>query len=266
MEPVIGVALLWLLFGGTHIGLATRRVRTALVDRFGPWGQIGAFSLVASVTYAALVAYYAAHRFAGPAALAAGQHPVARTALIACVVVGFTLALASLWTYPASPYALGNARTREPRGLERITRHPFFAGVALASGAHALLATRLVGTVFFGGLVLLSALGAAHQDRKLRALRGAPYEHYMSVTSFMPFAAVLAGRQRIAWGELRWTPVLVSLLAVYALRVVHASIFAHGGLWVILTAVGGAAVLGLQSWRKTVRPRRAVPAGTPSPT
>jgi hypothetical protein len=27
MEPAIDVALLWLLFGGTHVGLATRRSR-----------------------------------------------------------------------------------------------------------------------------------------------------------------------------------------------------------------------------------------------
>jgi uncharacterized membrane protein len=262
MEPALGVALFWLLFGGTHLGLATRRVRTALVTRFGEWGAIGVFSAVAAVTFTTLVGYYASHRLAGAAGLAAGGSAPVRGVLIASIVAGFTLALASLWTYPASPYALGNEQTREPRGLERITRHPFFVGVALAGTAHAFLATRLAGTVFFAGLVLLAVAGAAHQDRKLLAARGAPYAHYVAVTSAVPFGAILSGRQRIVWHELPWTAVAAALAAAYALRVVHASIFAHGGVWVITVVVGGAAVLAVQSWRKTARSARVPHATT----
>jgi len=35
MEPSILIALCWLLFAATHIGLASRRVRPALVARLG---------------------------------------------------------------------------------------------------------------------------------------------------------------------------------------------------------------------------------------
>ena len=55
-----------------------------------------------------------------------------------------------------------------------MTRHPFFVGVALLASAHVLLATRLVGAVFFAGLAALAILGARHQDRKILARRGAP--------------------------------------------------------------------------------------------
>jgi uncharacterized membrane protein len=175
---------------------------------------------------------------------------------IGAIIGGVTLAVASLWTYPTSPYALGNARVREPRGLERITRHPFALGMAIAASAHALLATRLVGTVFFAGLALLAVAGSMHQDRKLLAARGAAYAHFVSVTSMLPFAAVLAGRQRIVWHELPWAALAVALAAAYALRVAHASIFAHGGRGVIAVVVGGAAVLALQSWRRTTRSPR----------
>ena len=64
---------------------------------------------------------------------------------------------------------------REPRGLERVTRHPFFVGVALLGAAHALLAPRLVGAVAMGSLALLAGVGAWFQDRKLLALRGERY-------------------------------------------------------------------------------------------
>jgi uncharacterized membrane protein len=256
MEPALGVALYWLLFGGTHVGLATRRVRGALVAHLGEWGFIGTFSLVAALTFTTLVRYYADHQLVGAAGLAAGANPLVRGLAIGSIVGGITLAVASLWTYPASPYALGNERVREPRGLERITRHPFAVGIAITATAHALLATRLTGTAFFAGLALLALAGSVHQDRKLRAARGAPYAHFVSVTSVVPFGAVLTGRQRIVWHELPWTALLGAVAAAYGLRVVHASIFAHGGAWVIGMTVGGAAVLALQSWRQTTRSAR----------
>src|SRR5437899_13047458 len=62
-----------------------------------------------------------------------------------------------------------NPPIRAPRGVERVTRHPFFVGVALLASAHVLLATRLVGAVFFAGLAALAILGAWHQDRTLPA-------------------------------------------------------------------------------------------------
>lgn len=256
MEPALGVALFWLLFGGTHVGLATRRVRGPLVEHLGVWGFIGTFSLVAALTFTTLVRYYADHQFEGATGLAAGANPLVRGLAIGAIVGGITLALASLWTYPRSPYALGNERIQEPRGLERITRHPFAIGIAIASIAHALLATRLTGTVFFAGLALLGVGGSVHQDRKLLAERGTTYAHFVSVTSMLPFGAVLSGRQRIVWRELPWTALLTALAAAYGLHLVHASIFAHGGAWVISIVVGGAAVFALQSWRQTTRASR----------
>jgi hypothetical protein len=148
---------------------------------------------------------------------------------------------------------------REPYGVERITRHPFFAGMALFATAHALLATRLVGTVFAAALGLLAVAGARHQDRKLLARHGAPYGEYLAETSAIPFAAVLAGRQRLVWRELPLGAAAAGVLAALALRAIHPSIFAQGGAWVIGAALLGAALAASQSWR---RARRAAAHGT----
>src|SRR3989442_1163101 len=48
MEPALAVTLLWLLFGGTHIGLATGPVRAALVARLDERGFTVLFSAVAA--------------------------------------------------------------------------------------------------------------------------------------------------------------------------------------------------------------------------
>ena len=43
------------------------------------------------------------------------------------------------------------------------------------------------------------------------------------------------------------------LVATVALRQVHDGIFAHGGLWVIGTLLGGATLASLQAWRRKRR-------------
>ena len=131
MASVLGVTALWLVFGGTHIGLATRRVRVGLVSRLGERGFVALFSLIAAVSFSVLVHYYTLHRFDGPPGLALGAVPALRRTLMAVVVVGIVLIAASLVVYPRSPMALFNKTVRAPRGIERVTRHALFVGVAL---------------------------------------------------------------------------------------------------------------------------------------
>jgi uncharacterized membrane protein len=253
MAPAIGMATLWLLFGGTHIGLATARIRARLVERLGEWGFVLAYSAVAAACFALLVSYYAAHRFEGAPGPGLGALPACRVALVAVVVAGVVLATASLVVYPRSPMALFNETVREPYGLERITRHSFFVGVALLGAAHALLATHLVGTVFAGGLALLAAAGAWHQDRKLLRLRGEPYAAYLAATSAFPLTAILAGRQRLVWREMPVVSLAAGLVVAFLLRRVHGALLDHGGAWVIGGALGGAAVATVQAWRQRNR-------------
>jgi uncharacterized membrane protein len=262
MEPALGVALLSLVFAGLHVGLATRRVRAALVARLGERGFLALFSAVAAIGWTALVHYYAVHRFEGAAGLALGG--ATRLVLMTIVVVGLVLALTALASYLSSPYALNNGDgPHVVHGIERITRHPFFAGVGMAAAAHVLLAPHLAGAVLSAGLAVLALGGAWHQDRKLLARRGRPFPEFLATTSLVPFAAIVAGRQRLVLRELPWAVMAVALVLVALLRRGHAGIFAHGGLWVILTVVGGAAILMVQDlWvaRRRAR-RRAVQPG-----
>lgn len=253
MEPTLGVALLWVVFGGTHIGLASAPLRRRLVARLGEVGFTVIFFVVASASFGVLVAYYAAHRFEGASGLALASIPALRWALMIVAVAGLALTAPALVVYPRLPSALFGQPIRSAQGIERITRHPFFAGFALFAVAHALLAVRLVGTVFFTGLALLSVLGAWHQDRKLLARRGAPYADYLSATSAVPFAAVVSGRQRLVWRELPVTALAVGVGVALLLRVEHDAIFAHGGAWVIGVIVVGGLFAGLNAWRRSHR-------------
>jgi uncharacterized membrane protein len=249
------VALLWLLFGGAHVGLAARPLRRRLVARLGEAGFVGLFSLVAATAFTLLVRYYAAHRWEGAPGPAFGEWPTIGLVLMAVVVVGAVFVNASIVSYWRSPYALFAGRVGGPHGVERITRHPMFAGVALLAFAHTLLATRLVGAVFMAGFALLAVAGAWHQDRKLGRLRGPDYSDYLRATSAIPFAAVLAGRQRLVWRELPGVALATGVGAALWLRRVHGANFSAGGArFVILVLASGTALTLHAAYRGRQRP------------
>ena len=251
MEPAVTVALLWLLFGGTHVLLTTRALRSALVATLGEPGFRALYSAIAVATFTVLVRGYAAHRTHGAPGLDLGRYAALRPVLMAIVVAGVTLMF--VMDYAKSPTALFDQPIRTPRGAERITRHPFFAGVALLALAHAWLATRLAGTVFFAGLAALAIGGAWHQDRKLLARRGAPYRDYLAATSAVPFAAIVDGRQPFRPREIALRGVLTGLGIAIVLRAIHGAILSHDGAWLVAAVVVGAAVSTLRAWRRAAR-------------
>jgi uncharacterized membrane protein len=71
----------------------------------------------------------------------------------------------------------------------------------------------------------------------------------------IPFAAIVAGRQRLAWREFPVGTLVLGFVIAVVLRATHDSLFDHGGAWVIGTLVVGAAVATLQSWRRARRSR-----------
>ena len=152
---------------------------------------------------------------------------------------------------------------RPPLGLERICRHPMFAGTAVLGFTHALLATRLVGAVFMLGFAVLATLGARHQDAKLLARKGSTYADYLEVTSFVPFAAILSGRQRIVWAELPLRAAALGIAVTFGLRAVHSGIFASGGAWVFGTVVFFGTLATVLSWLRKRRARGLAFAGPP---
>jgi uncharacterized membrane protein len=256
MKPALAMAALWMLFGGLHVGLGTRRIRALLVRRLGERGFALAFSFVAAVSFTLLVVYYAAHRTEGAAGLALGRVEWVRWALMTASAAGIMLASSTFAHYPRSPYAVLGRSAAAARGMARITRHPFFAGLALFAIAHGLLATRLIGTVFLFGFALLALAGAAHQDRKLVARRGEAHAAYLRETSMLPFAAIVSRRQRLLWRELPLGALAIGAALALGLRQAHEFIFSAGGFFVVAAVLGGAAF-------EIVRALRRHDAGTP---
>lgn len=247
MEEGWVTALLWLLFGGTHVGLTAKPVRERLVRVLGEAGFIAAYSVVAILTFGALAHYVALHRFEQPHASFWITIPPVRGALIALSAAGFALFIAAVLVYPRLPMATFRHRVVPARGIQQITRHPFFSGIALWAAAHALLALSAVTFAFFFGVIILAFVGGMHQDRRLIREMGEPYRTYVAATSFWPFVAIITRRQKIVWREQPWLGYAAGIATSLALYRVHEHIFDRGGAYVIAFVSVGSIVAILNS-------------------
>jgi uncharacterized membrane protein len=203
--------------------------------------------VIAIITFAVLVHYVALHRFTDPHASFLVSIPPVRGALIVLSVLGFSLFIAAVLVYPGLPMATFQHRVRPVRGVQQITRHPFFSGIALWAAAHVLLAPSAVTFVFFLGVIVLAFAGGMHQDRRLIEEMGEPYRAYVAATSFWPLVAVITKRQKIVWREQPWLGYAIGLGASLGLYQVHDHIFDHGGAYVIAVVSIGSVIAILQA-------------------
>lgn len=247
--PAVAVLCAWLLFGGTHVLLGSPPLRDALARRLGERAFVAVYALIASVSLALLAAAVARFGGDGAAGLRLAAVPAARWALGAMALLGAALAIAGLVNYMRSPMAVlarrqGSAAgegivLRPPAGVERITRHPFFVGLALLMGAHALLVSTLAGAVFFAGFAALALAGIPMQDRKLRARHGEVYGAYLAATSAVPFAAAHAASADAS--KRSWWPLVAAAIGGAVLLAALHPLWrlGHGAPFAVLAIVGG---------------------------
>jgi uncharacterized membrane protein len=203
------------------------------VRRLGETGFIVSYSVIAIATFAGLVNYVAGHLFDDPHGGFLATLPPVRGALFALSVLGFSIFVAGVLVYTRLPMSVFRHRTMPPRGIQQVTRHPFFSGVALWAAAHALLSVHPATFVFFLGFVALSVIGGLHQDRRLIAELGEGYRTYVASTSFWPFVAIATKRQRICWREQPWLAYAIGLGASVVINELHDHIFDYGGAYIV---------------------------------
>ena len=115
-------------------------------------------------------------------------------------------------------------RTDAARGVLRITRHPFLWAIALWAGVHLLVTGHVAAILFFGSLLVTALRGTSSIDAKRRRTNRAEFARYAEVTSNIPFAAVILGKNRLSWSELLVPIVIAALLSLVLLRV-HLRVF-----------------------------------------
>jgi uncharacterized membrane protein len=135
--------------------------------------------------------------------------------------------LAGAFTVP-NPTAAGSERALErdeaARGVLRITRHPFLVAVAGWALVHVVVSANLASALFFGSLFLTAVVGARDIDRKRERQNPEAFARYRSQTSVLPFAAILAGRNRLVLRELL-LPLAIGAVLTFLALAFHESWF-----------------------------------------
>ncbi len=210
-------------FLASHLGLSGAAVRGRLVGRLGEKGFQVLYALVALLALGAMIAGYvqAAHTDF----LWIPGHGLRHLPLLVMPVALTLIAGGVLAPNPSAVGATGALDRTEPAtGVLRVTRHPVMWGIALWAAVHIVANGDLASLLFFGGFLLTAILGSLHLDRRMAAEQGERWRRFAAVTSYVPFAALLGGRQRWSWGELR-RPAAWGVGAFALLLLLHPYLF-----------------------------------------
>ena len=219
------VLVWWVVFAGSHTLLSHPPIRSSLVSRMGEGAFQGVYSLVAIATFVPLTWTFFANRT---------SHSLPLTALVMTPGIWWVTMLLNLFgvvllvlgfSRPNPVSSLTSRPGSSAKGVLRITRHPAFMGVAILGFSHLLVNYSAIDRVFFGGTLLYSLLGSAHQDWRKRLSPDAELQRFFAETSFFPFVAIAAGRNRFEPRELRPTALIAGVILYALVFVFHYRLF-----------------------------------------
>ena len=207
---MISLSLAALSFIGIHLGVSGPTLRDRIVARFGFRNYMLGFSAGSVATMVWLVMAYVGAGYMPLWGMLQWWKPFA----IALMLPAFLLVVIGLAT--PNPTAVGQEGLvdRGPAGIVRVTRHPFLTGVALWAAVHLVGNGDVASVLFFAALLVVAGAGTVSIDAKRRRAVGAKsWDAFTRQTSIVPFAAILAGRNRLAMHEIGWKWPAAGVLA-----------------------------------------------------
>jgi uncharacterized membrane protein len=217
MTLLILAALLWVF---VHVGISGTALRGQAVARLGERGFAIAFSAASVV---AIVLLVQAWQRAETAPLWFTPDWL-RWVLAALMLPTFVLFACSLI---GNPTAMGGAGllAKAPRGIQRVTRHPMLNAFALWAAVHVLGNGDTASVVFFGAFLVTAVAGMPSIDAKMAKRHAETWPGFAAATSILPFAAILAGRNRLDAREIGWIAPLAGVVLWAALLHAHRQVF-----------------------------------------
>jgi len=199
MTSLIAAAAFFVLL---HLLVSGTALRGALVKVMGEGAYMGLFSLASVAGIVWLSMAYGQAKGTGEILWDLGQG--ARHGVVALQLLALLLIVPGLTTpNPTSVRQEGVLDKADAvKGMLRITRHPFLWGVAIWAVGHLLVNGDQPGAILFGSVLALAVLGTFSIDAKRRGALGDKWTAFAAQTGNIPFAAILAGRQKLSIGEI----------------------------------------------------------------
>ena len=212
-----------LFFDGIHFLISGTALRGKIVGLIGERAFQGLFSLMSLIGIVWLSRAYGQAEYVD---LWAEPQALRSVALIVMLFAFFFVVLA--FTSP-NPTAVGSGALlteKEPaKCIQRITRHPFLWGVALWSVTHLVINGDLASVIFFGSFLIVAVVGPFSIDRKRKKAFGDAWNRFASLTSNVPFIAIIAGGNSLKIGELGWWPVVLAAVLYGLFLYFHKTLF-----------------------------------------
>ncbi|MBM4334356.1 MAG: hypothetical protein FJ108_00395 [Deltaproteobacteria bacterium] len=219
MDPTLAIALLWLAFTATHVGLSSLSLRPRLVAALGQVGFLGLYSVVALAIFVPLIRLYFQNVHAGAQLWTLPRGPLLSWTVYLGMGLAFVLLVSSLMR--PSPGGVVPGETT-PHGVYRITRHPMVMAFVVYALFHLLPNGSSADLAFFGGFAVFALIGAAHQDQRKLVVGPPGYRDFYERTPFLPFT----GRETLAGlRELSPIAVAVGIALTVTIRWFHAGWF-----------------------------------------
>jgi uncharacterized membrane protein len=177
---LLPLALAAAAFVGTHFALS-HPLRADLVARLGERRFQGLYSLVAVVTFAAMIWAY------GKVGRQQPMWSIGEAGWIAATILMWFASILLVGSFVGNPALPGARRVSAARGVLAITRHAMMWSFALWAIVHLLLVATPKAVLLDGAILVLALGGAAGQDSKKRKLMGARWHEWSAQTAFVPF-------------------------------------------------------------------------------
>ncbi|MBT4689948.1 MAG: NnrU family protein [Rhodospirillaceae bacterium] len=199
---MVSLLLASLLFVGIHAVISGTGLRAVIVGKIGQGPYMALFSLLsAGALFWCILAYAAAPHVELWADVTALK-------MLAIPLMLVAIVLAALASSTPNPTATGGEKAlrdeQSARGIIKVTRHPFLVGVTIWSIAHILANGDLASVIMFGGFLALSLIGPLQIDAKRAAKYPDTWPHFIQQTSWLPFAAIIQGRNKVTLNEIGW--------------------------------------------------------------
>lgn len=194
MDNTSAVLAAAIAFVGSHF-LLSHPLRKPVIRAVGEAGFQGVYSLIAFLTLGWLVLAYRK----APVTMPLWPVGDALWAIVTVVMlIASILLMGSLIRNPALPSGKRPAALPDAaHGVFAVTRHPMMWSFALWGLCHIAVFPVTKNIIVGAAIVILALVGAALQDRKKERLEPDLWPAWEAKTSYLPFAAIAAGRARL---------------------------------------------------------------------